>query len=169
MTQSVSGYLPNMIGPVVLQADGDDQTPAAKINFAGASGHYDPATSTLTLTPGAATTGAPGAMSAVDKTKLDGLQKQGPAVAVVAFAIDWSLGGIFTKTLSGGADTFTFANAASGMVIIVRVIGAGGSLAWPTVKWAGGVAPTQTASGTDIYTFVHDGSDIFGSVVQAMA
>mgnify|MGYP006330750103 FL=1 len=55
------------------------------------------------------------------------------------------------------------------MVIVVRVTGAASTLTWPTVKWAGGVAPTQTASGIDVYTFVHDGTSIYGSVVQAMA
>lgn len=96
-------------------------------------------------------------------------QTQGAAVAVSAMAIDWSLGQVFTKTLAAGANTFTFANQASGMVIVVRVTGAASTLTWPTVKWAGGVAPTQTASGTDVYTFVHDGTSIYGSVVQAMA
>lgn len=96
-------------------------------------------------------------------------QTQGAAVAVSAMAIDWSLGQVFTKTLAAGANTFTFSNQASGMVIVVRVTGAASTLTWPTVKWAGGVAPTQTASGTDVYTFVHDGTSIYGSVVQAMA
>lgn len=96
-------------------------------------------------------------------------QTQGAAVAIAAMAIDWSLGTVFTKTLAAGANTFTFSNQASGMVITVRVTGAASTLTWPTVKWAGGVAPTQTASGIDVYTFVHDGTSIYGSVVQAMA
>ncbi len=91
------------------------------------------------------------------------------AIAVSAMAIDWSLGSVFTKTLAAGANTFTFSNQASGMVIVVRVTGAASTLTWPTVLWAGGVAPTQTASGKDVYTFVHDGTDIYGSVIQAMA
>ena len=96
-------------------------------------------------------------------------QTQGAAIAVAAMEIDWALGPVQTKTLAAGANTFTFANQASGMVIVVRVTGAASTLTWPTVKWAGGVAPTQTASGTDVYTFVHDGTSIYGSVVQAMA
>ena len=96
-------------------------------------------------------------------------QTQGAAIAVSAMAIDWSLGAVFTKTLAAGANTFTFSNQASGMVIVVRVTGAASTLTWPAVKWAGGVAPTQTASGIDVYTFVHDGTSIYGSVVQAMA
>ena len=91
------------------------------------------------------------------------------AQAVSALAIDWATGAVFTKTLSAGANTFTFANASSGRVIMVRLTGAASTVTWPTVKWAGGAAPTQTASGTDVYTFVHDGTSIYGSVVQAMA
>ena len=98
-----------------------------------------------------------------------GTGNAGAAVAVSAMAIDWSLGPVFTKTLAAGANTFTFSNQASGMVIVVRVTGAASTLTWPTVKWAGGVAPTQTASGIDVYTFVHDGTSIYGSYVQAMA
>jgi len=96
-------------------------------------------------------------------------QTQGAAIAVAAMEIDWAAGPVQTKTLAAGANTFTFANQASGMVIVVRVTGSASTLTWPTVKWAGGVAPTQTASGTDVYTFVHDGTSIYGSVVQAMA
>jgi len=98
-------------------------------------------------------------------------QTQGAAVAIAALAIDWSLGTVFTKTLSAGGNTFTFSNQASGMVITVRLTsnGGGSTVTWPTVKWAGGAAPTQTSTGTDVYTFVHDGTSVYGSVVQAMA
>lgn len=117
----------------------------------------------------AAGAGNAGSMSAADKSKLDGLQTQGGAVAVAALAIDWNAGTVFTKTIASNT-TFTFSNASSGMVIIVRITaGAGNTVTWPTVRWAGGTAPTQTPSGTDVYTFVHDGANIYGSVVQAMA
>lgn len=89
--------------------------------------------------------------------------------AVGALAIDWATANVFTKTLSAGGNTFTFSNAADGQVIIVVLTGAASTVTWPTVKWAGGVAPTQTASGIDVYTFVKAGSTIYGSVVQAMA
>jgi len=47
--------------------------------------------------------------------------------------------------------------------------GGGSTVTWPAVEWAGGAAPTQTATGVDVYTFIHDGTLIYGSVVQAMA
>lgn len=89
--------------------------------------------------------------------------------ALAALAIDWSLAPTFTKTLAFGSNTFTFANQTAGRVIVVRLTGAGSTVAWPSVRWAGGVAPTQTTSGTDVYTFFYDGSNTYGSVVQAMS
>jgi len=93
----------------------------------------------------------------------------GGSVAIAAYAIDWSLGAVFYKTLGAGAQVFTFANVTDGQTIVVEVTGAASTLTWPTVKWAGGVVPTQTASGTDVYTFIKRGANVFGSVVQAMA
>jgi hypothetical protein len=115
-----------------------------------------------------------GTISAADQSKLDGLQKQGAAQAVSALDIDWSLGGIYTKTLAAGANTFTFSNVLSGRCISVIVTGAASTLTWPAaVNWAGGVAPTQTASGRDVYTLICTGSaglEVFdGSVVQDMS
>ncbi len=91
------------------------------------------------------------------------------AQAISALAVDWSLSGVYTKTLAAGGNTFTFSNATDGQTIIVILTGAASTVSWPSVKWSGGVAPTQTASGTDVYTFVKAGSTIYGSVVQAMA
>ncbi len=47
---TTSGYLPNMLGPVVLQADGVDQTPAAVVNFVGATGEINSTTGALDIT-----------------------------------------------------------------------------------------------------------------------
>ncbi len=91
------------------------------------------------------------------------------AQAISVLDIDWSLSGVYTKTLAAGGNTFTFSNATDGQTIIVILTGAASTVSWPSVKWSGGVAPTQTASGTDVYTFVKAGSTIYGSVVQAMA
>jgi hypothetical protein len=93
----------------------------------------------------------------------------GASVAVPALTIDWSLSGVYTKALAAGANAFTFANATDGQTIVVALTGAASTVTWPTVKWAGGVAPTQTASGTDVYTFLKIGATIYGSAVQAMA
>ncbi len=90
--------------------------------------------------------------------------------AVSALDIDWTEADIFYKDLSAGANAITFSNAGSGRyVITVRLTGNVGSstVTWPAgVQWAGGAEPTQSPTGTDVYTFVHDGTTIFGSVVQ---
>lgn len=166
---NTSGYLPSLLGPVEMQADGTAQTPRPAINFIGFDAADNTTYDRLDLTPSASTTGAAGSMSAADKTKLDGIQKQGVSSAITAYEIDWSLAGVYTKTLDAGAQVFTFANATDGQVIVVVVTGAVSSVTWPTVQWAGGVAPTQTASGTDVYTFVKAGSTIYGSAAQDMS
>jgi hypothetical protein len=92
--------------------------------------------------------------------------------AIAALDIDWSLlyasGGLYTKTLSANS-TITFSNMTAGQTIIVRLTntGANYTVTWPTILWAGGVAPTMTIGAkSDVYTFVFDGSDVFGSYVQ---
>lgn len=93
---------------------------------------------------------------------------------ITASDIDWSLlrqtGGIYTKAL-GANETFTFSNMSAGQTILVRLTNDSNNwtVTWPSVKWAGGVAPTMTIGAkSDVYTFVYDGTDVFGSFVQDM-
>ena len=91
-----------------------------------------------------------------------------PPSAITGTDIDWAVSNVFTKTL-GANTTFTFSNSASGETIIVALTNTAGNytVTWPTVIWAGGVAPTQTVGAkTDIYTFIKIGSTIYGNVVQ---
>lgn len=88
--------------------------------------------------------------------------------AVSASDIDWSLGATHSKTLAANS-TFTFSNAVDGETIIVKITNTASNytVTWPTVSWAGSVAPTQTVGAkVDVYTFVKIGSTIFGSAVQ---
>lgn len=90
--------------------------------------------------------------------------------SISASAIDWSAGNVFTKTL-GANTTFTFSNQTSGQTIIVRLTNTASNytVTWPTVRWAGGAAPTMTVGAkSDVYTFVYDGSNTYGSYVQDM-
>lgn len=158
LTASVSGdqIIVDASGGAAAGSDGDVQ-----VNSTGALAGVAPGTSGNVLTSSGS---AWGSSAPYQKTKIDGLQKQGASIAMAADDVDWSLGSIYTKTLAMGANTFTFSNVADGLVIIVRVTSdAGGStLAWPTVKWLGGTVPTQTSTGTDVYTFFRDGSDVYG-------
>jgi hypothetical protein len=94
------------------------------------------------------------------------------ASAISAAAIDWSLtkktGGIYTKTL-GANTTFTFSNqaAAQTIVVILTNTASNWTVTWPTVKWSGGTTPVMTIGAkSDVYTFVYDGTNVYGSVVQ---
>jgi hypothetical protein len=95
--------------------------------------------------------------------------------AISASDIDWSTlkasGGLYTKTL-GANTTFTFSNRTAGQTIVVRLTNTASNytVTWPTVKWAGAAAPTMTTGAkSDIYTFIYDGTDVFGSYVQNMS
>lgn len=78
-------------------------------------------------------------------------------VAVAASNIDLSLGNYFTRTISG-TTTFTVSNvASSGSVssfILQLTNGGSATVNWFSgVDWAGGTAPTLTASGVDVLGF----------------
>ncbi len=87
-------------------------------------------------------------------------------VAMAAHAVDLSLGNVQTYTLSGN-QTLTFTNSpasgTAGSFTLIVTNGASATLTWPTsVDWAGGTAPTLTASGIDILTFTTiDGGTIW--------
>jgi len=79
------------------------------------------------------------------------------STAISASAIDLSAGNYFTKTISG-TTTFTISNvAASGTVnsFILQLTNGGSATVnyFSGVKWAGGTAPTLTASGVDVLGF----------------
>lgn len=95
--------------------------------------------------------------------------------AIAASDIDWATllktGGLYTKTLAANT-TFTFSNRTSGQTIVVRLTNTASNytVTWPTVKWSGGAAPTMTVGvKSDIYTFIYDGTNVFGSFVQNMS
>lgn len=94
--------------------------------------------------------------------------------AIAASAIDWALlgktGGLYTKTLSANT-TFTFSNVTAGYTIVVRLTNTASNytVTWPTVKWPGNIAPVMTIGAkSDIYTFIYDGTNIFGTVVPSL-
>ena len=86
-------------------------------------------------------------------------------------SIDWSTGSLFTKTLSANT-TFTFTGNVSGQTIVVRLTNTASNytVTWPTVRWSGGTAPTMSIGAvSDVYTFIYDGSNFYGSAVQNMS
>lgn len=72
--------------------------------------------------------------------------------------IDFALGNVVSATVDTSANTFTFSNpSASGTACSFTLIltnGGSQTVNWPaSVDWAGGTAPTLTASGVDVLTF----------------
>ena len=89
------------------------------------------------------------------KTFLQG--PYGTSADLTASEIDLSKGVVFSKTVS--ADTvFTFTNAPSGRAATFNLIitnGGSATITWPaSVKWTDAAAPTLTASGVDVLTFM---------------
>ena len=88
---------------------------------------------------------------------------------------DLTLGNVASVTVDTSANTFTFSNpSASGTACTLTLIitnGASQTLNWPSsVDWAGGTAPTLTASGRDVLTFLTiDGGTIWYGFVGGLA
>jgi len=91
-------------------------------------------------------------------------------VSLAAPNVDWSSGGVFDYIVTSPV-AMTFENALPGMSVTIAITSNGANaVTWPAnVKWPGGVAPQQTADGTDVYTFVNIGGTIYGSAVTGMA
>ncbi len=126
--------------------------------------------SNVVLAPGKTFYGIGTGTSGVDTSSL-------ASVAMVANAIDLSLGSVFTKPITA-ATTLTVSNIpASGIVasfILELTNGGAFTTTWwkgktnEDIKWAGGTAPTLTASGVDILGFyTHDGGVTWRGLVLA--
>lgn len=98
----------------------------------------------------------------------------GTTVAMTAADVDLSAGDVFTVTISA-ATTLTFSNVPAGKAATFNLIitnGGAATVTWPTsVKWASGTAPTLTASGVDVLTFLtpDGGTTWYGTVAVAAA
>ena len=83
-------------------------------------------------------------------------------------AIDWDNGATQYVTLGATGRTVTFANPREGevyrFIIIQDGTGSRTITTWPTIKWAGGVAPTlsTTAAYIDIVTLLYCNSTYYG-------
>ena len=88
-----------------------------------------------------------------------------------ALTVGWNTGNIHTVTMTGNCTfTFTAPSPALGALTLVLTQDATGSrtATWPaSVKWPGGTAPTltTTASKTDVFNFVYDGTNYFGATM----
>lgn len=83
-------------------------------------------------------------------------------------SIDLTLGNVVTATQTVGATTYTFdspptSGTAGSFTLILTNGDSNSGTVWPgSVGWAGGTAPTLTAAGVDVITFVTiDGGTIW--------
>jgi len=90
-----------------------------------------------------------------------------------AHTLNLTTGTVKTATLTAStACTFTMPTATAGASFVLLLKQAattgGGTAVFTGVKWSGGTAPTQTttAATMDIYTFISDGTDWYGSSIQ---
>jgi hypothetical protein len=79
-------------------------------------------------------------------------------VAMGANDVDLSAGNVFTKTISG-TTTLTFSNppatGKAGAFTLILTNGGSATITWPgSVDWPAATAPTLTAAGIDVLTFV---------------
>ena len=85
-----------------------------------------------------------------------------------AITLDLSNGTVQIITLTG-SPTITMPTAVAGKSFIMYLKTGAGSftVTWSTVKWAGGTAPTVTATASkmDIYSFFSDGTNWYGVTV----
>lgn len=73
--------------------------------------------------------------------------------------IDLESGNVVTATVSTATQTFTFSNppasGTAGSFTLILTNGGSQTVNWPaSVDWAGGTAPSLTASGVDVLTFI---------------
>ena len=92
-------------------------------------------------------------------------------VSMLTNTIDLSAGNVFAKTISG-ATSLSVSNAAttgSVSTFILELTNPGTNVSWwSNIRWAGGTAPTLTASGTDILGFyTRDGGSNWRGLVLA--
>ena len=79
--------------------------------------------------------------------------------AMGALEVDCSAGNYFTKTITTGTNTFTFANIPSGGAysFTLELTHTGGTAAWPSsVKWPADTAPTLSTGKTHLFMFLTD-------------
>ena len=89
--------------------------------------------------------------------------------AAASVALDPTTGGIQTITL-GQTTTFTLSNWSTGHRMTLMIDdGSGHTVTWPTMQWAGGVAPTLGTSGYNTIELWYVGSTLYGAYVGNMS
>lgn len=123
----------------------------------------------------AATSAAPGSMSAADKALLTRITTVQALTDGAVIAWDVANSNTATLTIGGNRTLANPTNLVNGASYVLRVTqdGTGSrTLAYGSAfKWAGGTAPTlSTAAGAiDVLTFLSDGTSLYGSILKAFS
>lgn len=161
---------------VVPTRTGGDASGTWGINISGnaatATTAADCSGNAATVTNGVYTTGDQtiGGVKTFSSRAVFGAAAQEKQVAIGASNIDLALGNYFTRTISG-ATTLTVSNipasgVAASFILDLTNGGSGAITWWANVKWAGGTAPTLTASGRDVLGFfTHNGGATWTGLV----
>jgi len=164
LATSLTGILKATSGVVSTATSGTDYLPST-----GGTGVTTLGTITTGVWNGTTIAVANGGTGST--TSAAGQRALTPATSTIsASAIDWSLSNSFYKTLAANT-TFTFSNAQDGQVITICLLNTTSNytVTWPTIKWAGGTAPTMTTGAKyDVYTIYYNATvgAYFGSYVQ---
>jgi len=136
-----------------------DGTGTVTINSSYALPNTDGATNQILRTDGSGTV-------SFGEPNLEIVNALTPAASV---ALDPTLGGIQTITL-GQDTTFTLSNWASGHRMTLMIDdGTNRSVTFPTMQWAGGVAPTLATTGFNTIELWYVGTTLYGAFVGAMS
>lgn len=131
-------------------------------------------TGTLTLPTVTDTLATLGGTETMTNKTLTTVSFKETKVAVAAANIDLATGNCFSKTIAG-ITTFTVSNVPTAGTVgsFILDLTNGGAFAitwWSGVKWAGGTAPTLTASGRDVLGFfTHDGGTTWNGLLLGKA
>jgi hypothetical protein len=82
-----------------------------------------------------------------------------------AITVNWDDGNQQRVNSSTGNMTFSFSNATAGQTLrLVVCFGGAHTITWPTIRWAGGTAPTPTSTSgkCDVFSFLYTGTEYFG-------
>ncbi len=108
-----------------------------------------------------------GNITAAKQVCFNGVVAGGNKTGATQNLADWTAGSLCAITLTGNCTGTSTMTSPTGVSRVTLFITTGGFTisTWPaTVKWRGGSAPTLSASGTDIVTFIWDGTNYWGDI-----
>jgi hypothetical protein len=104
-------------------------------------------------------------------TRLDlrcGLREELVTLTGTSIALDTAAGNLQKLTVTGNT-TFTDSMAGGDYITLILASVGTDTITWPTIKWAGGSAPTLDATADNIIVLTKFGSDLYASYTGAFS